>query len=420
MELERKLDELGTAFTEFKKINDERLKQIEEKGKSSADNEEKMQKAEKHMQDLEKRIEELKTALNRGPGSGKEDGKSEDVEMAKKYNRAINTFMRKGVDVPEELKTWAMKKTIADAQGMGFDTAELEEKAMSVQSDEDGGFLVSPEMSSEVTKTIFETSPIMQLASKQTISSDSLEILYDSDESDAGWVGETQARTGNQGTPQIKKIIIPVHEMFANPPASQKLLDDAAINVEQWLKGKVSEKFERTGNTAFVNGNGVLKPMGILSYDSGTSFNQIERVETAANNAFDGNDFIGVQSYLKEGYQPNASWLMNRLIVAAVRKLKDTTSGQYIWQPGLSAGQPNQLLGKPVYFATDLPSAIQATTDMVIYGDIKAGYQIVDRIGVRVLRDPYTNKPYVHFYTTKRIGGGVKNFEAIKVLKQKT
>ena len=168
-----------------------------------------------------------------------------------------------------------------------------------------------------------------------------------------------------------------------------------------------------------MSGNGVAKPKGILAYDSGTGFNQIQRKETAANNAITGDELIDVQAMLKEPYQMNANWLINRLLIGYVRKLKDSISGNYLWQPGLAQGQPAQLLGRPVEMASDLPSAVTANTDTMIYGDIRAGYQIVDRIGVRVLRDPYTNKPFVGFYTTKRVGGGVKNFEAIKVLKVK-
>ena len=395
MELQKKLEELGTAFEEFKKVNDARLKEIAEKGVASADKEQKLAKVEEHITSLEKQVEELNAAIARTKAGGQDpQAETKEQKNSREYKEALIGYIRKGREIPAELK------------------------AMSVDSDEDGGFLVTPEMSSEIVKTVFESSPVRQLASVQTISTDSLEMLYDEDEVGSGWVGETQARSEST-TPQLKKLSFPVHELFSFPKATQKLLDDAALNVESWLSGKVSEKFARDEATAFISGNGVLKPKGILNYGSGTTFGLIQRGETAANNALDGNDFIGVQSLLKEAYQGNASWLINRLFVGLIRKLKDTTSGQYIWQPGLTAGQPNQLLGKPVYFATDLLASITANTDALIYGDIKAGYQIVDRIGIRVLRDPFTAKPYVGFYTTKRVGGGVKNFEAIKVLKIK-
>lgn len=399
MELKQKLDELGGAFDEFKKINDERLKQIEEKGTASADIEEKMQKAEKHMKSLEDRIEELKTALNRqGPGQGGDS--KEDEKMKSEYKQAVQKFMSKGVEVPRELLEYAAK-------------------SMSVDSDEDGGFFVSPEVSGEISKKVFESSPIRQLASVQTISSDALEIMYDGDEAGSGWVGETQART-ETSTPQVKKIVIPVHELYAEPRATQKLLDDAGVNLEAWLGGKVSEKFMRDEATAFISGNGMNKPKGILAYASASEgFDQVEAIRTANVTSIVGDDLIGVQASLKEAYQNNASWLINRLIVGEIRKLKDGSTNQYIWQPGLTAGQPNQLLSKPVYFANDLDSTAASDNFTAIYGDFRMGYQIVDRIGIRVLRDAYTAKPYVKFYTTKRVGGGVKLFEAMKIMQQK-
>lgn len=400
MELEKKLDELGKAWDEYKKINDQRLKEIEKNGKASTDVLEKIEKAEKDNDQLQKQVDEMKAALNRqhnGDGKAKTEEKS---ELIAKYKEACSLYMRKGIEVPSDVKEAAFK-------------------AMSVQSDEDGGFFVSPEMSSEIVKKVFESSPVRQLASVQTIGSDSLEILYDGDEVGSGWVGETQSRSETD-TAQINKIIIPAHELYAKPKASQKLLDDANVNVEAWLSGKVTEKFARDEATAFINGSGFNKPKGILSYAATSEgFDKVQVTRTANATSLDGNDYIGVQSTLKEAYQMNASWLINRLIVGEIRKLKDTTSGQYIWQPGLTAGQPNMLLGKPVYFATDLDSTLAIDKWNAIYGDIRAGYQIVDRIGVRVLRDPYSAKPYVEFYTTKRVGGGVKDGDALKILQQK-
>lgn len=397
MDINTKLDELGKAFDAFKKHNDDRIAEIEKKGQPSADTLEKVEKANQHISTLEKQIEEMRVAINR-TNKG-ENPKSERDEKLIEYKSALAAYMKKGIEPSAELQAFAKKE-------------------MSIFSDQDGGFFVTPELSGEIATIIFETSPMRQLASVQQIGSDSLDIIYDGDEVASGWVGETAARATTD-TPQINKINIPVHELFANPKATQRLLDDASVNVEAWLNGKVAEKFGRDENTAFISGNGVGKPKGILAYASGTGFNQIQRVETAANNAFNGNDFIGVQASLKEGYQANASWLINRLIVGEIRKLKDTTSGQYIWQPGLTAGQPNTLLGRPVFFATDLQASIVPNTDgMAIYGDIRAAYQVVDRVGIRVLRDAYTAKPFVTFYTTKRVGGGVKLFEAVKVLKQ--
>jgi len=398
MDIQKKLEEMGSAFEAFKKTNDQRLDEIKKNGVASAATEEKLAKTEAHIASLETKIGEMNAALARQAVN--EDPEKVQKEEMKKYKSALFDYMRKNKEMPRDLK-------------------EMASKAMSVDSEEDGGFLVTPEMSNEITKKIYESSPIRQLASVQTITSDSFDILHDLGEVSSGWVGEIASRPGTN-TPQIQKENVPVHELYAFPFATQKLLDDAGVNLEAWLAEKCQEKFSRDEATAFVNGNGVAKPKGILAYGSGDDFGLVQRQLTAANNAMVSDDLINVQSLLKEGYQLNASWLINRLLIATIRKFKDVTSGQYIWQPGLTAGSPNQLLGKPVYMAADLPSSVTATTDTIIYGDIKAGYQIVDRIGIRILRDAYTAKPYVGFYTTKRVGGAVKNFEAIKVLKINT
>jgi HK97 family phage major capsid protein len=400
MELQKKLDELGSAFEQFKKTNDERLNEIKAKGQASAATEEKLSKVEGHITKLEASIEAMTKALNRTGNGAEETEESKNKKELQAYKSACREFMRKGVALPAEMQEFA-------------------KKAMSVDSDDDGGFFVDPEMNGKITSTIFESSPVRQLAEVMTISSDSYKFLHDDDEAAAEWVGEVQARN-ETASPTIKELVIPVHELHASPKATQKLLDDAAVNLEAWLSGKVADKFARSEASAFISGNGVGKPKGILAYaNASAGFGKVEVSRTASATALAGDDLISVQHKLKEGYQKNASWLVNRLITGEVRKLKDSVSGQYLWQPGLREGTPNVLLGRPVYFASDLDSTLAIDKYTAIYGDIKAGYLIVDRVGIRVLRDPYTAKPYVSFYTTKRVGGGVQNFEALKIMQQK-
>ncbi len=400
-ELNKKLEEMGRAFETFKKTNDQRLDEMKSRGAASSATEEKLSKVESHIQKLEGEIENMTKALNRtGNGAG-ETEEQVDKKAASAYKNATRAFMRKGIEVPAEQKEWL-------------------KKAMSVDSDEDGGFFVDPETNGRITQTLFESSPIRQLADSITISSDRYKFLHDEGEAGSGWVGEMAARS-NTDTPQLQEIEIPVHELHASPKATQKLLDDAAVNLEAWLSSKVADKFARDEATAFISGNGVAKPKGILAYaNASAGFNKVQVQRAADNTTLAGEDFIDVQSLLKEPYQKNASWLINRLNVANIRKLKDAVSGQYLWQPGLQGGTPNVLLGRPVYFASDLDSTLENDKYTAIYGDIKAGYLIVDRIGIRVLRDPFTAKPYVVFYTTKRVGGGVQNFEALKILQQKS
>jgi HK97 family phage major capsid protein len=326
--------------------------------------------------------------MARSAGGGDDAAATEKKAMEAK-RAAFNKYCRKG-QVTEELK------------------------AMSVESDPDGGYTVLPEMSAEIVKKVYESSPMRQLASVQTISSDALEMIEDLDQVGSGWVGEVDTRSVSS-TAQLKKIVIPVHELHASPSASQKVLDDSMWNLESWLSQKVAEKFSRDEATAFVSGNGVLKPRGILSYASGTSFEQIEQVVSGSSGAVTADGLISLVYSLKAPYLAGAAFMMQRATVKEVRKLKDSQN-RYLWEPGLNGSTQERLLGYPVYQANDM-EAIAANSLSIAFGDFKAGYQIVDRFGIRVLRDPYSSKPYVIFYTTKRVGGAVKNFEAIKLQK---
>jgi HK97 family phage major capsid protein len=203
--------------------------------------------------------------------------------------------------------------------------------------------------------------------------------------------------------------------MYAMPKASQKLLDDANLNVEAWLSEHISAKFGRDEATAFITGNGVNKPMGIMSYASGTSFGQVEQINSGSSGAFTADGLIDLVYGLKEPYKANAVFLMARSSVKLVRKLKDSQN-QYLWAPGLNGNSQSQLLGFPIYEAADVAAA-SASSLSAAFGDFRAAYQIVDRVGIRMLRDPYSSKPHILFYTTRRVGGAVKNFEAFKIHK---
>lgn len=389
MEIEKKMEDLGRAFEEFKKINDAKLKEVETKGQANALTEEKLQKANDHISTLESEIKEIKAAFSRTQqGENKEQ---KETKEALERKEALSKYLRRGI----------------------------ESKAMSVDSDADGGYLVTPEMSSEIVKKVYETSPMRQISSVQTISTDALEILEDLDEAAVGWVGELSSRP-ETGTPQLNKIVIPVHELYAQPKASQKLLDDAAVNVEAWLSEKVSDKFARTEAEAFVKGDGVNKPKGFLSYAEGTGFGQVEAMETSTSLTIKPDDLINLSYKLKGFYKNGAQWLMKRETIALLRTFKDLQN-RYLWAPGLDGASASTFLGFEIMEANDLVTGVGAAAGdkPIAFGNFKAGYQIVDRIGIRVIRDVYTAKPNVLFYTTKRVGGGVKNFEAIKVLKVK-
>jgi HK97 family phage major capsid protein len=417
------VEALNKGFEEFKRTNDERLAQIEKKGTSDVVTETKLAQIEADLQKAQAIADEAVLAVKR-QSRVVTDEKGQPVDLDKKardwadmnarrrgapfhgaytasdldaYKSAFDSFLRKGEEI------------------MGAD----ERKALSVGSDPDGGYVVNPDMSGRIVQKVFESSPMRAYASIQVISSDALEGLFDLNEASSGWVGETEARA-ETNTPAIGKWRIPVHELYAKPKATQKLLDDASINMEAWLAGKVAEKFARDESAAFVSGNGINKPRGFLTYASGTTIpGQIERVKTGASSAFaadpDGLDKVIEALYaLKAPYRANATWFMSRAVTSLARKLKDD-QGQYQWQPSTQAGQPATLLGYPVAAFENMETLAAGSLSMAV-GDMREAYQIVDRIGIRTLRDPYSAKPYVEFYTTKRVGGDVVNFEAIKLI----
>jgi HK97 family phage major capsid protein len=417
------VEQINIAFEEFKKANDERLAQIEAKGSADVVTEAKLQKIEADLEKAQKIADEAALAAKRQSRVvTDEHGNVLDLDRKAQewasmnarrrgavvgsfgaadmdaYKAAFDTFLRKGEEV------------------MGPD----ERKALSVGTDPDGGYVVNPDLSGRIVMKVFETSPMRAYASIQVISTDALEGLYDLNEASSGWVGETESRA-ETNTPQIGKWRIPAHELYAKPKATQKLLDDASINMEAWLASKVSEKFARDEANAFVVGNGVNKPRGFLTYGAGTTLpGTIEQFPTGASGALasapDGGDALINALYgLKQQYRANATWFMNRATTKLVRKAKDT-DGAYLWSPGIQAGQPATLLGYPVAAFEDMPDPAASSLSIAV-GDMREAYQIVDRLGIRTLRDPYSAKPYVEFYTTKRVGGDVVNFEAIKLIR---
>lgn len=377
------VDALGEAFEAFKAANDDRLAKIEKRGAADPVTVDKLNR-------LNDQLSRLETAIRRPLAMGYEPRSNYELEG---YTKAFGVYLRKG-----------------EAEGL----ANLETKALSVGSDPEGGYAVTPEMSGRIATTIFESSPIRSIAAVETISSDALEMLVDKDEAASGWVGETATRT-ETATPDLAKARIPVHELYAEPRSTQKLLDDANFNVDDWLARKVADKFARDEATAFVGGTGVGQPRGFTTYPAGTAWSQIEQVNSGAASAITADGLISLQNALKQGYLARAVWVMKRTTIGEVRKLKDANN-QYLWQPGLAQDQPPTLLGHRVVAADDMP-AVAANALAIAFGDFTSAYTIVDRVGIRVLRDPFTAKPYVKFYTTKRVGGDVVNFEAIKIQK---
>lgn len=298
---------------------------------------------------------------------------------------------------------------------------EFEKKSLSVISDSDGGYTVHADFSGRMIERIWETSPVRNVANVATISTDRLFGLYDVNEVASGWVGETGART-TTATAKLGAWMIAVHEQYAEPPATQQLLDDSSMDVESWLAMKVADKFSRTENTAFISGNGVTQPRGILTYPTtgaqnvaNTPVGSIEQVASGVSAGLNYTTLNTMIYRLKAQYRARAQWAFARQTIGAIRGLLDGFN-RPLWEPSLQIGEPSRLLGYPIQEFDDLP-ALASNALAGAFADWNQFYQIVDRQGVRILRDPYTAKPYVLFYTTKRVGGDVVNFEAGKLLK---
>lgn len=285
---------------------------------------------------------------------------------------------------------------------------ELEHKSLSSGDDERGAFAVTPERYRDVISKMSEISPMRKLASCETISSNILELLIQDGVFDGGWVAETGARDETTA-PKLLQKRIHVHEVYAQPKATQRLLDDAFVNIESWLTKQIVEAFSMAENIAFILGDGANKPKGFLAY-----FDEIGKTKVEEEGVLKANDLINLQNSLDDRYHGNASFLMNRKTLALIQQIKDE-NGRFIWQPSFSEKTPETIFGIPVHCSSDMP-APEAGKAAIALGDFKAGYKIVDRQGISLVKDPYTEKPFIKFYATKRVGGDVVDLSAIKLL----
>jgi HK97 family phage major capsid protein len=436
------IEKIATAFEAFRKSHDEQITELK-KGVSDPVLIERLSKIEKSLDDgseakqqfeaaiaaERKEREELELKFQRFGIKGTGDAAVAEVEL-KSFNLklAAEAAERKLGFVPLDAKGYDEYKSAYGAflrKNERVLTAE-EVKTLQVGSDPDGGYLVPEDTSGRIVKKVFETSPIRQIASVQAISGNSLEGLEDRDEAGVGYAGE-HGTSGDTKTPQLGKWEIPVFNIDTEPKATQNLLDDAAIDVEAWLSGKIGDKFGRFENSEFVNGS-ANKIRGFAGgyataadSGSGVSWGKIGYLKSGADGDFVADasfpadklfDLIGL---LRNQYLQNARIVTRRTVITKMRKFKSTT-GDYLWQPSLMIGAPESFGGLPITRAEDMP-ALGAGSFSLAVGDFNQGYQIVDRLGIRVLRDPFTAKPYIKFYTTKRVGGGVIDYDAIKLMK---
>jgi HK97 family phage major capsid protein len=382
---------LGNAWEQFKQVNETRLNDIERKGHSDSLHDGQLQRINDALDQYKHRLDRMETVQAR---PGREMKSRGNVADNSEYKAAFNSYLRKGIDT-----------------GL----VNIQSKSLSDSADANGGYLVPDQLSDLIIEIVNESSPMRALATVETISSDSIDLIEDVNDFGAAWGDETTVRSSETTEPAIGRDTISTFELYAQPQATQKLIDDASIDIEQWVARKVADKMARLEATAFISGDGTTQPQGILSYAAGTTWGQIQQIGSGTSAAVTADSLVTLYYALKDDYARNATFLMHRTTVQGLRLLKDTTN-QYIWQPGLAAGAPNTLLGVPVALAADMPVPAAASLSVAV-ADFKRAYMIVDRIGIRTLRDPFTAKPFVKFYTTKRVGGKVVNTDAIKLLK---
>lgn len=393
-EVKKLVDDLGKSVHDMRQNNEAKMAELA-KNNGVAELKAAQEKLDEQVANMVKGL----TDLQRQNALGADNHKSND-DVAPEIKAAFNHLVRRG-------------------------EGGLDAKSLSSLTNPDGGYLVPRDTSGRIIKKAQDYSPMRRYASVQSISGDALEGLNDNGVISTGWVGETAARTAT-ATTQLGMWKVPAHEIYANPQATQRMLDDAEINVEAWISGKLSEAFGQAEADAFINGNGVGKPRGILSRtfatttDASRAWGTVQKVASGASGAFVASPnaadcLISLMTALHPKYWAGAIFAMNRYTLGEVMKLKDDT-GAYIWQPNFQMGAAGTILGQKVDASFDHLPSLGAASKSIVFGDFSNAYQIVDKKGITILRDPLTNKPYVGFYTTRRVGGDVINSEAYKVL----
>lgn len=387
-------DALMRAFEEFKAANNARLGALERKRGDVL--------LEDKVDRIDRALSEQKSLLERAALSGRRPALSADP-AASEHKSAWHAYLRRG-----------------DIAAL----SQFEGKALSVVGSpspggQDGGYVAPPELDRMIESRLRQVSPMRDIATVRTTGSNVFKKPISLTAAGAGWVAETGART-QTSTPTLSLLEFPTAELYANPAATQTLLDDSFVNLEEWIASEVEEAFAGQERAAFVTGDGDDQPRGFLDYDlvaeASHVWGKIGYVATGADAGFGAtpvDKLIDLIYAPKSQFRQNARFVMNRKTFSSVRKLKDDDD-RYIWEPNDSGG--SSLLGYPITEIEDMPD-IGVDTAAIAFGDFARGYLIVDRAGVQVLRDPYSAKPYVLFYVTKRVGGGVQNFDAIKALK---
>lgn len=380
-EITNKVYELGNAWEEFKSSNDQKLDELKKTNSFDSLHTKKLERINKELDSCKEQITNLEIAAKRPLFGGIED---KDIKSKRETKQFIN-YMRTG-----ELN--------------------IEQKALSTSTPPDGYALLMPEMADYIASKIYDSSPMRQICSSQSISTDMLKINSQIGSMETKWVGRSIVAAETE-TPTFDTITIYTHLLYSQPKAEQRLIQDTVINLEKWITERLIHAFSYAENKAFIDGDGSTMPRGILSYSS----NDIEQLKSGVDGEITLDTLINMYYSLRDEYTANASYLMNKAGIQEIRLLKDAQD-RYVWQPGLMYGTPDMLLGVPVYSADHMPRPALNKLAVAL-ADFKKAYLIVDRIGMDMLRDPLTEKPFIKFYTTKRVGGAVVNHDAIKLLK---
>lgn len=422
------LDKIATAFEEYKKTNDARIEAVKA-GQSTADLDAKLAKIDGHIDALNEaksRLEKMETKLAR-PGAldakGRQDGETKE---AAEYRSAFMGWVRNPSDIraTQELQVKGRELKKANAAALGGDDGwETRATQTVTSSGSAGGFALPEIIERQIQRLSVDISPIRQIATVRTVGSPDYKELFDINGAGFEWVGETDTRN-QTNTPDLAEVAPTFGMASARPQASEESLDDLFFDVEGWLTSSAAEAIAQGEGAAFISGNGTKKPTGFLAgptpvatVDASRAFGTLQYIPSgqAAALPTSADVFLDMVYSVRARYRNNARWVTAKLVLAAMRKYKDST-GQYLWQPAMTAGQPATFMNYPIVEAEDMP-AVAANAFPLAFGDFKEGYLIADRVGMRITRDEITTPGFVKFYVRKRVGGKLRNTQAIKLLK---
>ena len=408
--------ELKSAIEAGDEANSEAVEAVaEEMAKTQKKHDEMVQKQAK----LIERQDALELALRNAPRGESQKERVDQVKAAADFERLSNIRGQRRSDdtkAPNAEAYAAYRKSMNEYLRRGEKAVytEAHQKALTYGNDTEGGYLVPVEMASSIVERIYEDSSLRSVANVQQIGGSIYKIPVAWGRIGSGWVGETQNREETGTGQPFKEVAITAHELYAYPIASLSLLEDSAVNLEDWIGKEAGNEFARDENAAFISGDGNGKPRGVLTYPVGSGFGMLEAINSGIAGGVNYDSFVNLITGLKTGYQSRAAFLTSRLGLAMVMKLKDG-EGRPLWLPSLTEGAPSTLLGRSVVIADDVPGP-GVNTVAFAYGDFQRGYTIVDRIGLNVIRDDVTKPGFVRWNIRKRVGGGVVDFDAIKVM----